>query len=430
MCFSSITTLVIPKHVRRRLSWSQQNRLTTAGNQMALAVYKKFWNRDRQNFAAKHESAETIGNWNGYAIWPYACPFCLIFLVRTVADMSSQTVGLQALLAAEETSPNTYTEKIHRAIAGMRKYWNPHHSAYCAWHYTDGNDDIYYDDNAQVAIALITAYCLPSTTRPEYLTTARTLISFLMTGENPGGGGVLWKLGSPPMQLNACSTNLSGIAALLVAQHVDDSEPLKRFGQRCSDFVQNTLLLQSGLVKDGPSGGPTWSYNTGAALTVACMLGEEERAVAFATAAVDRNKGLYDQTVSDENKRYWWDETYFVQLLIEGLVTFIETYGSRHEKLCEVIREEVGREMNYMLNELRDSKDGLTWRNWRLYKIGEEQTKRFRVVCEEERKCEYDPSERVIQEKVDVKRRKLCKTLLGSAGSARALCFAGKVYDD
>lgn len=192
--------------------------------------------------------------------------------------------------------------------------------------------------------------------------------------------------------------------------------------------MHSKLQLPSGLVKDGPPGGPTWTYNTGAALTVCCLLGEEERAVTLAAAAIDRSKGLYDLSVVDPDRRFWWDQTYFVQLLIEGLVTFIETFGSSHEKLADAAAAEVEREMGYLLSELRD-RDGLTWRNWRLYRIGEVQEERFREVCGEApgRQEGWDESERWIMKGVEVGRRKLCKTLLGSAGSARALCIAGRL---
>lgn len=230
------------------------------------------------------------------------------------------------------------------------------------------------------------------------------------------------------MQLNACSTNLSGIAAVKLAHQVDKPAPLLAFAKRCSDFVDGRLKLPSGLVQDGPTGGPTWTYNTGAAITLACLLGYESRASEMVAAALDRGKGLFDLSVKDPEKRFWWDQTYFVHLLVEGLVVFVETYGHRQEKLAAVAREEVGREMGYLLSELRDA-DGLTWRNYRLYKIGERQVERFRIVCGEKREGEWDESERWVQEDVEVGRRRLCKTLLGSAGSARALCLGGKVWD-
>jgi hypothetical protein len=305
------------------------------------------------------------------------------------------------------------------------------------------------DDDAQLAIALLRAYELPSTRNSVYLARAYEVVTFLFTGWDHQRGGMRWHISKPDAR-NACTTNLSAIAALKLAEALEvegghlagvpetfTTPELVNFARGCSDWVVTQLSAESGLIKDGVGGGPTWTYNTGAALYTICLLqrfrGEEllaQRAVRLAESAVDRGKSLFDQSNPSVEHRYWWDSTFFVQLLIEGLVGFVETFGAVYPETARRAKEEVKRHCGYFMRYLK-GRDGLYVRNLRLYVISMNHLRMYHELTGDEgRGPALDESERWSDEaskKLPVGQRGICKTLLGCGGVARSLLIAAKI---
>ena len=83
---------------------------------------------------------------------------------------------------------------------------------------------------------------------------------------------------------------------------------------------------------------------------------------------------------------------------------------------------------SYMHLHLRDQQDGLYYRNFRLYRTGEEQRKRHEEVFGTSHELDADSEEREEgQDAVQV--RRLIKTLLGNAGAARCYLRCAEVEE-
>lgn len=95
-----------------------------------------------------------------------------------------------------------------------------------------------------------------------YLNRARVIVDFLFSGwDEANGGGMRWHLGDPTR--NAISTSLTAVAVLTLAKtngsKGSDNGKLIAFGRKCVQWVLDELQLDSGLIKDGVDGGPTYT---------------------------------------------------------------------------------------------------------------------------------------------------------------------------
>ncbi|KAK6338107.1 hypothetical protein TWF696_001578 [Orbilia brochopaga] len=173
---------------------------------LALAddIWLDFWESDVDLFCNKRASAETVplGFYNGYTVWTF-------------------TLGLQSIIEAERLSPGRYGDKITSAIETLQeRFYNSEYKAYSAWLYAKGDQDVYYDDNAQIAVAFLDAFLVLD--EYKYLDLARNLCHFLTTGWTSGDsppGGIQWHVGnsSPHTDRACCSTAITGIALVRIA---------------------------------------------------------------------------------------------------------------------------------------------------------------------------------------------------------------------
>ncbi|KAH0538774.1 hypothetical protein FGG08_004662 [Glutinoglossum americanum] len=396
------------------------NGFNAEGLMLVDTFWTYFWRQDRRVFAAKYSSAETI-------------------------------IALEAVVEAEQSAQGRYTKKLTAAFNAVERYKNPRYGAYCAWHNFAGNDDIYFDDNAQVAIAQIAAYRL--TQEEVYLERAREVIRFIRTGWDHYRGGVRWHLrtsGPPYTSRNTCSTVLTALACLRLAQLGAIDEQLRQssisFAEKAVHWTIDGLKSDECLIMDGFSehdgcfriDRTTYTYNTGMTILALSLIysmrpSDQIRlwAIELATAAVDHSKGLFDLSVRNTEVRYWWDSTFFTHLLVEGLLAFLDVFGQDIDaQLTSRIASEVRREMKYMVDYLKDKSDGLYFRNLRLYVIGDTQLSQYKLLTgDENRELRADGSERVDGSK-EAADRKLTKTLLGNGGAARGLLIAARLEDD
>ncbi|RVD84868.1 uncharacterized protein DFL_003205 [Arthrobotrys flagrans] len=294
---------------------------------LALAddIWKRFWETDVDLFCNERPSAETVllGRYNGYTVWTF-------------------TLGLQSIIEAERLSPGSYGDNISTAIETLReRYYNPEFKAYSAWLYARGDSDVYYDDNAQIAIALTDAFLLLHD--PIYLDLARRLCNFLITGwtsRDSPPGGIQWHVGdeAPHNDRCCCSTAIAGVALLRAANalkpHIKnlksypsaaklqltdeekqsdwvalepgsdesieemekDVQKFISFAQKCGDWLVDTLFITekdkkgdalTHLIADKltQSDDSSWkrdehtilSYNVGTALHLLCLLHQESQ---------------------------------------------------------------------------------------------------------------------------------------------------------
>lgn len=54
-----------------------RNALVTEGARLTSGFWNYFWDPEYQHFRTTKKSSETVGEWNGYTLWPYVFPlFC------------------------------------------------------------------------------------------------------------------------------------------------------------------------------------------------------------------------------------------------------------------------------------------------------------------------------------------------------------------
>lgn len=376
-----------------------------------------FWDGRVAQFRAPVRSAESVdsdpAHNNGYTVWP-----CI--------------VALQALADAERAQRGVWKARIAEAFRGLEAYWDPERHAYTAWLRFPGNDDAYYDDNAWMVIALTTAF--DATRDRRYLDRAAEIQRhFMPTGYDGTGnpGGMRWGV-SPKVRgsadRTACATSGVAAGALALARCGMDRAANVRLALELLQWVQDRLVDTDGLVRDG-LGAPDWhimdtkwTYNTGVTLRAWAdhhLLTRDraslEEARRLAAAAMDRSKRLYDGLVRDPTRKFWYDSSFFVQTLVDGLMHLGSITGDRS------LAAECRRNADYAYWYLRDA-DGLYWRNWRLWMIGDAQLRQWERLTGQRHRLEPDDSERSKApdaEKLPVAERPLVKTLLANAGMAR-----------
>jgi len=134
--------------------------------------------------------------------------------------------------------------------------------------------------------------------------------------------------------------------------------------------------------------------------------------------------------------------TFFAHHLIDALVFLVQTiehiavtkapalplYPPNMELAMRRIAGMLHHISSYMHLHLRDQQDGLYYRNFRLYRTGEEQRKRHEEVFGTSHELDADSEEREEgQDAVQV--RRLIKTLLGNAGAARCYLRCAEVEE-
>ncbi|MCX7046821.1 MAG: hypothetical protein NTX50_15205 [Candidatus Sumerlaeota bacterium] len=376
-----------------------------------------FWNSKSRMFRAPERGAETVdsdaAHNNGYVFWP-------------------SILGLHALVEGEKRRPGRYRARIAEVFDGLEQYFDPDAHAYNAWLHFPGNIDRYYDDNGWAAIAFVEAF--EATQIARYRDRAAEMMEHYLRGGWDSGapGGMRW--GTSPkvkgtLNRTACSTASTALAALFLARAGVDRQKNTEWARALLLWIRDRLQDSDSLVRDGLSApdwkvnSTKWTYNTGAPMRGwvehyrltkdRASLDEARR---LAVAATDRSKRLYDGVPRDPAQRFWYDSSFFVPNLVDGLVAF-------HRETREAaFLDEVKRNANYAYQYLRDPADGLYWRNWRLWKIGEAQYERWRKLTGQDFRLEPDESERSKKRELSntpLKDRPLVKTLLANAGMAR-----------
>ncbi|WBW73704.1 alpha-1,6- mannanase [Schizosaccharomyces osmophilus] len=349
---------------------------------------------------------------------------------------------------------NKYEKKFENVFQCLKKYWSPEYNACCASYYFQGNSDVYFDDNAQVAIALATAgyYTSNSSRKKQYIDRAEAIIAFIINkGWNQQKGGVAWHVnsGSPPhANLNACSTAMSSLGALRLAYAVDDpkkKQQLVSFAWNCVQWIEDNLVDNTGLVCDGLNlndgnwglDSTKFTYNTGATLaTMALLLGFNDIIKGLpnidkihsylenmASAALNTSGDMYDQSCKTDFK-VWKDNTFFAQHLSEGLMGF--SFAMPNSSLAKPAQQMVFEQADFVMNYVRDSKDGLYFRDLNIYKISPDLTNTFNKIFHANQQFQPDKDERE-QGNGPVEKLPLCKSLIGSSGAVRMLFPAAEI---
>lgn len=395
---------------------------------LTQACLSHFWDQNSRMFRAPVLSAETVASDKlhdrGYTFWP-------------------SLLGLHALIEGEKIHSGRYTAQISMVYDGLEQYYSKDLHAYTSWLHFPGNTDAYYDDNSWAVTTLVEAALACRKAAPQratiYLNRARTVMAdFVVKSYDATGkpGGVRW--GTDPTKPNTSdrgtsSTAGSALAALMLARAGVEAKFYTQWAYELLDWLTSRLQDGDGLVMDAlapPDWAPRrikWTYNTGVPLRAYIehyRLTKNPHSLAMATrlakAALNAQGALFDQKVQDVTKRSFWDGTYFVQYLVDGLLQFAQV--SPDAKLVADARGVATRTARTIYTSLRDPGDGFYWRNLRLYTIGETQHDLWQKWTGQTIEPEYDATERSQEAKfqaLPVKDRPLVKTLLANVGVAR-----------
>jgi len=388
-------------------------------------VQQTFWDPVARQYRAPVRSAESVDSDpvhdNGYVLWP-------------------SVEALHALAEGAAAMPRRYAPVIREVVGGLEQYFDPEKHAYNAWLRFPGNNDKYYDDNALMAISLAEAH-RHTGVRGYRDRATEVMEGFLKGGWDASGspGGMRWGTdpGNPATaDRAACSTSMTALAALRLAKLGVEERANLAFAQELLAWLLENLQDADGLIMDALEPPDwrvrrvKWTYNTGVALRAHVELyrltGDAaplEEAIRLAAAAVRREGALYDGLVQNPEHRYWYDSGFFVPYLVDGLMGLHETTGE------PALRGEAERHADYAYDLLRDRTDGLYWRNWRLWRIGEEQLAVWEALTGQTHRLEPDDSERSKAAEftnMPLEQRPLVKTLLANAGTARMFWMMGR----
>ena len=400
------------------------------------ACHHLFWDKTSQMYRAPVLSAETVASDarhdRGYTLWP-------------------SLIALHTLVEGEKQHPGRYAPQIAAVYDGLQQYYSPTLQAYTSWVRFPGNTDAYYDDNGWVVIVFVDAAEACRKSDPArsavYLARAKTVMAeYVVKGYDASDapGGVRW--GSDPAKpgtgdRGTSSTAGAALAALLLARAGVDTKFYTAWGHTLLDWLSRRLRDTDSLVMDAlvPPDWTVrrvkWTYNTGVPMRAYVehyRLTKSQDSLAQASkmahAAIRPAGALFDPAVHDPAKRFWWDDSYFVHYLADGLLQVAEV--TPDPVLAASIHTTLVQNTQYAYTYLRDPADGFYWRNWRLYTIGSVQHARWQTWTGQTITPQFDPSERSQESRfqsLPVQKRPLVKTLLANAGAARLFWLASRL---
>lgn len=388
-----------------------------------------FWNGGQATFINPNKSEGSYDQTGKYAVWPLS-------------------VICQSIVDGCRIYPNEFRPMLKPAFDVLDRYYCPKLQAYTAAQYFEGNDDIYLDDNAQVASALLTAFEV--TGDPMYLEKGRRNVQFLMTGfERTGNpGGVRWHISKNVF--NTCTTAECGLAALRLAKFVNhDPRPYIDFAVACCRWIFDRLQdPEDKLIWDGFDPRPDnpneyqvtqhkWTYNQGTPLSLCCMLyyftrdeWYKNKAEELAMAVTDRNTAIFDRDTPNMEARHYRDSVFFYQLLAEGFADFMLYLGDKSpEHVVNRVREESLHTLKYVHKYLKDPADGLYFQTFELFRINEHTYEAFKALTGENKPYEPAATEREnVEVSIAVEQRPLTKSLISCASAARIFFQTARIW--
>ncbi len=207
-------------------------------------------------------------------LWPYADAWSATDTLASVDDTAS-TTSATAVLPSFFEGLAAY----HRSHGSALQAMGPvaFESAVVAPLGRGG--DVFFDDNAWLALALVRHFELQDDERALILATR--LFEFITSGWSTDAtwihpGGIRWKQPLSNVSRNTCSNAPTAQLAALVHQHTGSAEALS-WSVRIYDWVRTTLLGHAGLYvdridPDGALAPATWSYNQGTMIGAGVLL--------------------------------------------------------------------------------------------------------------------------------------------------------------
>lgn len=248
------------------------------------------------------------------------------------------------------------SDNIDLTMSQFDHYYNSDVKAYSAS--TAKDDDIYNDDNAQVAWAFIEAY--EADEREDYLDSAKSLVDYLLTQWDNQYGGVIWRRSGS--YIASISTVEAGLAALKLYDHTHNEKYLD-FAKNCTNFMFDTFQDTDHLFFDGfGDGGPSQMNKGKLTYTAGCVLSScaylykytadnswINKAVSVGKAAMSLNSPFYDKN------GFWNNDIVYVQLLFTGYADLL-SMGPGNSAFSS-FKKEFFRQGKYIYTYLQDNED-------------------------------------------------------------------------
>jgi rhamnogalacturonyl hydrolase YesR len=222
--------------------------------------------------------------------------------------------------------------------------------------------DRYYDDNGLVGIDYMEAYF--NTKNPLYLSRAKEVFKFILSGwNNDLGGGVTWLEGHND-QKPACTNGMATLTALKIYEGSKEPYYLDQ-GKRFYSWMYNTLRDSNGIIandiKPGNKLNPIfWTYNTGSLIEAAVLLyrftGEKQYLQQAQQLAADSYK-YFTEVPHDKNLTLHIDLPWFVTVLFRGYEALYHVDGN--SKYIAAVEKD----LNYAWQNTRDQ-HGYTSHSW------------------------------------------------------------------
>lgn len=219
--------------------------------------------------------------------------------------------------------------------AGMEMYKDTTRSpaAYQAYPSKFKIVDRYYDDNGLVAIDYMESYF--NTKNPVYLTRAKEVFKFILSGwDETLGGGVTWLEGHRD-QKPACSNGMATLAALKIYEGTKDPYYLE-WGLKFYNWMKANLRNSKGLYAndkkmDGSILEVYWTYNSGSMLEASMLLYDVTKDVGYLQEAKAIAAACHQHfsTPPDDKGKTWFkvDEPWFATVLFRGYESLYHVTG-------------------------------------------------------------------------------------------------------
>lgn len=217
---------------------------------------------------------------------------------------------------------------------------------------TLADEDIYTDDNAQIAWVFIDAYKL--TKKTEYLSSAESIVKFLMK-EVDKNGGVIWKY--KHNYIASISTSEAALAAIRLYE-VNGDEKLIQYSKSCMEFMfkyfedSSDHTFYDGLNKDDYSdlNRGKLTYTVGTTLSTLSILNRYDTKdwksnINRLIMAVTDTKGVFYNS-----NGYWNNAMKYIHLLYIGLKDVKVAMG-----LSDLVIQEIKKQGGFINNYLKDN---------------------------------------------------------------------------
>jgi rhamnogalacturonyl hydrolase YesR len=222
--------------------------------------------------------------------------------------------------------------------------------------------DRYYDDNGLVGIDYMEAYF--NTKNPLYLSRAKEVFKFILSGwNNDLGGGVTWLEGHND-QKPACTNGMATLTALKIYEGSKEPYYLDQ-GKKFYSWMYNTLRDSNGIIANDIKPGNKlnrtfWTYNTGSLIEAAVLLyrftGEKQYLQQAQQLAADSYK-YFTEVPHDKNLTLHIDLPWFVTVLFRGYESLYHVDGN--SKYIAAVEKD----LNYAWQNTRDQY-GYTSHSW------------------------------------------------------------------